>query len=351
MDKKYKAAGIVVEYNPLHNGHIYHINKTKEITDCDVLVAVMSPHFVQRGEPAIIDKFNRTQLALEHGVDIVVELPTHLTLQSAEIFSKSAIQLLSLMKVDHVVYGSESLTRPVLNKPDKLLLDQGYSYAKAKNTNMHKPNQILGAYYEKYAKQYNIQTDIILRTRAYHDKNIYDAISSASAIREAYYNNLPFENNTPVNLNNYTTYNIEALFPFIRYQILLDKDNLASYLLVDEGIENLLYKNAVAYHDYESFLNASVSRRYTESRIRRTLMHILLKTPRNIPNLSQVRILGMNEKGQRYLKQIKKDAPVVTTFKNYEFKDLELKASAILSLISDNKNQLLKQEVGKITII
>lgn len=351
MEKKLTASGIVVEYNPIHNGHIYHINKTKEISNCDVLIAVMSPHFVQRGEPAIIDKFSRTKLALEHGVDIVIEIPTHLTLQSAEVFSKTAIKLLSLLKVDCVVYGSESLDKPSLSEPDKNLLKQGYSYALAKNTQGFKPNQILGAYYEKYAAEYKIKTARILRTRDYHDNTIYKDVSSASAIRNAYFKKQVYQSTTPVNLDAYNTYHVELAYPLIRYQILTDKDKLKDYLLVDEGIENLLYKNALKYDRYHDFLNASTSRRYTESRIRRTLMHIILKTARNIPDLTSVRVLGMNKRGQAYLKQIKKDAPIVTSFKNYEFKDLELKASAVYSLLNQNKNQLLKEEVGKIIIL
>ncbi len=351
MKNKIKAAGIVVEYNPFHNGHIYHINQTKKITDCDVLIAVMSPHFVQRGEPAIINKFDRTELALKYGIDIVVELPTHLTLQSAEVFSKSALKLLSLMKIDDLVYGSETMDKPELKEPDTNLLKQGYSYARSKNIDALLPNQILGAYYEKYAQLYGIKTHRILRTRAYHDEKIYEDISSASAIRKAFFEKQAYKHSTPVNLDNYLCYRIEDLFELIRYQIIISKDHLSDYLLVDEGIENLLYKNALIHDNYADFLKASVSRRYTESRIRRTLMHILLETPRNLPELSQVRVLGMNQKGQEYLAQIKKEAPIVTSLKDYEFKDLESKASAILNIVKANKNQLLKKEVGKIIII
>lgn len=351
MEKKLSAAGIVVEYNPIHNGHIYHIHKTKEISGCDVLIAAMSPHFVQRGEPAIIDKFSRTKLALEQGVDIVIEIPTHLTLQSAEVFSKTAIKLLSLLHVESIIYGSESLDKPELSEPDKSLLDQGYSYAYAKNTQDFKPNQILGAYYEQYAKEHKIKTDRILRTRDYHDNTIYTDVSSASAIRNAYFSKQTYIRTTPVNLDNFDTYHIEMAYPLMRYQILTEKEKLSSYLLVDEGIENLFYKNALKYDNYTDFLRASTSRRYTESRIRRTLMHIILKTPRNIADLSSVRILGMNKKGQAYLKQIKKDAPIVTSFKNYEFKELELKATAVYAMINPNKNQLLKEEVGKLIIL
>ncbi|MDD2592225.1 MAG: nucleotidyltransferase family protein, partial [Erysipelotrichaceae bacterium] len=95
-----KISGIVVEYNPLHYGHIYHIQKTREITNCDILIAVMSGNFVQRGEPALIDKWQRTKAALDNGVDIVIELPFIYCNQSAKQFAQAAITLLNIAKVD-----------------------------------------------------------------------------------------------------------------------------------------------------------------------------------------------------------------------------------------------------------
>lgn len=351
MKKKLKAAGVIVEYNPFHYGHKYHLEETKKLTQCDVLVAVMSPHFVQRGEPAIIDKWERTEIALKHGADLVIELPTHLTLQSAEIFAKSSVELLSLAKVETLVYGSEDLKKPHLSSLDKDLLDQGYSYAQAKNVKNFKPNQILGAYYEKYAKEYGVKASRILRTVAYHDLQLHEKISSASAIRQAHFNHQDTRHTTPIDLNQYLTSRIESFYPFIRYQILSEKEVLNSYLLVDEGIENLFYKLAFKYEHFEDFIQHATSRRYTKSRIQRTLMHILLKTPRNIESLNSFRVLGMNKTGQQYLNQIKKEAPVVTSFKNYQFKNLETKSTAIYSLINPKKSPLLKKEAGTIIIL
>ncbi|NLW14866.1 MAG: nucleotidyltransferase family protein [Erysipelothrix sp.] len=351
MNKKYHATGIIVEYNPLHNGHIYHIGKSKEITQCDVLIAVMSPHFVQRGEPAIIDKWARTQLALEQGVDIVIELPTHITLQSAEVFAKGALKLLSMVKVDSIVYGSESLDKPLLNEIDKSLIEQGYSYAFAKNKTSAGPNQILGAYYENFAHKYNIDTHIVKRTQDYHDLSIDKEFASASAIRNAYLHQLKYQNTTPVNLDLYSTYHIKDAYPFIRYQILSQKEKLKEYLLVDEGIENLFYKLAKEHETYDGFLNGAISRRYTRSRIQRTLCHILLETPRILPEISAVRILGMSQVGRKYLHTIKHDTNLVTSFKDYPFKDLEEKSTALYVLLNPKENPLLKREMGPPIII
>lgn len=350
MKQKTRATGIIVEYNPFHNGHQYHLQQTKLISEGDVLIAVMSPHFVQRGEPAILDKWERTQIALEQGVDLVVELPTHLTLQSAEIFAKYSLTLLSLLKVDELVYGAESLDKPTLQTLDKNLLKKGYSYAKAKNTLAYQPNQILGAYYEKYAQKYHIKTQRILREVSYHDETLHSHIASASAIRKAHFEGLNTHSQTPLDLRLFDTTQIELAYPLIRYAIISQKEHLNNYLLVDEGIENLLYKLALKHTRYEDFIQEATSKRYTKSRIQRTLCHILLQTPKEIKPLNSVRILGMNKKGQAYLKEIKNDAPIVTSFKHYQFKDLETKATQLYALINPKKNPLIEKEAGPILI-
>ena len=104
-----QAVGIITEYNPFHNGHIYHIQQAKKLTGADVVVAVMSGNFVQRGEPALFDKWQRTQMALENGVDLVIELPTFFAVQPSHIFADGAIQLLSALGV--ILYLAVSIQR------------------------------------------------------------------------------------------------------------------------------------------------------------------------------------------------------------------------------------------------
>jgi len=101
------VCGIVVEYNPFHNGHVYHIEQARKITNCDLLIAIMSPTFMQRGEPAIINKFERTKFALEYGVDLVVELPSVYAIQSANHFAYGALKLLNELGINYLVFGSE----------------------------------------------------------------------------------------------------------------------------------------------------------------------------------------------------------------------------------------------------
>lgn len=349
MKDKLKAVGIVVEYNPFHNGHIYHITKTKEISDGDVLVAVMSPNFVQRGEPSFIDKWERTKVALEHGVDLVIEIPTHLTLQSAETFAKTALQILSWAKIETLVYGSESLDKPVLTTVDKDLLSQGNSYAKAKNTNYMQANQILGAYYEKYAKLHSILTKRIKRTNSYSSLSIENTISSASAIRHNFLSNIDVSHTTPMNFNSMSITTLAQAYPFIKYQLLTDP-NLSSYLLVDEGIENLFVKLAKQFNDIDSFLDNAISKRYTRSKIQRTLCHILLKTPKVYPEMESARILGMSQTGQAYLAQLE-STKLTTSFKKHSLKDMEEKSTAVYSLLNKKGTPILLREMGPPIII
>ena len=103
-----KATGIVVEYNPFHNGHKYHLQKTKELNPNNIIIAVMSGDFVQRGEPSIIDRWTKTKMALANGVDLVIELPVFYSSQSAEIFAKGAVGILEELKCESMVFGSES---------------------------------------------------------------------------------------------------------------------------------------------------------------------------------------------------------------------------------------------------
>ncbi len=184
MKNNLKACGIVVEYNPFHNGHIHHINESRKASKCDVLIAVMSPNFVQRGEPAFVNKYDRIQAALDHGVDLIIELPSYYALQSADYFAHAAIRLLKLMAVDSVVYGVEDLdfTHATFNEES---FKQGNSYAKAHDSKSSLPNNILASCYEKELLNTDIKPIRIQRTNSYTSLDSSEAISSASAIRFA----------------------------------------------------------------------------------------------------------------------------------------------------------------------
>lgn len=345
MDKKLTVTGIIVEYNPFHNGHIYHINKAKEITKCDVLIAVMSPQFVQRGEPAFINKFDRTEAALNAGVDIIIELPTYYALQAADHFAKAAITLLQLMEIDHLVYGVEDLDITP-NSFDSDSIKQGHSYAKAFQSSNSTPNNILALAYEAIIANTSIKGHRIKRTNDYLGTNIDSSISSATAIRKAHTDQLDTSHTTPMTFN--ITHQLEDYDTLIRYALISQTpDQLREYLLVAEGIEHLFKKHENL--PLNDLIEACISARYTRSRIKRTLLNILLGHRKDTPaSLSQARVLGFNTNGQTYLKQIKNDAVKYTTsFKNYFNKDLEINATQIYTLVKSKETQdnLFKQEL------
>ena len=346
MTNKLRACGIIVEYNPLHNGHIYHINQAKNVTQCDVLIAIMSPQFTQRGEPAFVDKWQRTQAALDAGVDIILELPTYYVLQSADYFAMAAIKLLQHLSIDDLVYGVESLNFDEKASFNEALMDQGASYALAMG--QKGPNNILAQCYEKELEMTSIQGHRLQRTNDYNSLDIENIISSASAIRYAHHNKNDVSHTTPMVFKDYHI--LSEYEAFIHYALISQTpEQLKQYLLVDEGIEYLFKKHQNL--PLNELIEACTSKRYTRSRIKRTLLNILLKHRKDTPaSLDQVRILGFNQNGQEYLKHIKNDDVHYTpSFKNYINKDMELLATQIYALpkSQDIQNTLFQLELDQ----
>lgn len=354
--------GIVVEYNPFHNGHIYHINKAKEITNPDLLIAITSGNFSQRGEISIINKFDKTKAALDNGVDLVVELPYIYTVQNASIFGAKSIELLNKLHVDNVVFGSESNNLEELKDFTnynididhlKEIMDEGNSFPKAYGllAGSLYPNDILAISYLKAIKDTGIKPYIIQRTNSYHGLELNE-ISSAKAIRQAIKDNKDYSLATPIKIDS-PLFN-DDLYPFIQRLLLTSNSNeLKDIFLVSEGIENLLIKNAGLYDTYDEFINASISKRYTKARIQRILLNIINNIKKedvsNLEPLNYIRVLGFNSKGQEYLKSFRKDEDfnIVTQFKNIPstYKDIEWKVSNLYASYLDNRLDYLKQEL------
>jgi len=203
-----RRIGIICEYNPFHNGHLYHINKIKEMFPDSIIVLVMSGNFTQRGEVSLINKWDKTDIALTYGVDIVVELPFVFAVQSADIFARASIQLLSSLNIDTLVFGSETndiqkltlLAQTQINNKeyDKLVrnyLEDGINYPTALSKalfeitgkKVDKPNDILGVSYirEILIQNKNIEAVCIKRNNDYNSIELNDSITSASSIRYA----------------------------------------------------------------------------------------------------------------------------------------------------------------------
>lgn len=359
--------GIIAEYNPFHNGHIYQIKKVKEMYPDSLIVVVTSTSFCQRGDLSIINKWNKTKIALDNGVDLVVELPFVYSTQSADIFAKGALEILNNLKVDTLVFGSESndidkltkLAEKQLNQDNKLIkeyLKEGLNYpdalSKAINSDVKEPNDLLAISYIKeiLKNKYKIKPVSIKRTNKYHGETLDNDIVSATAIRK---------NLDKKDLNIYLPkeeikdlYKIDNdyLFKLLKYKIISDKNILNTYQMVDEGIENKIKKVINESNNLEELIANIKSKRYTYNKIKRMLVHILTSfTKEEAKNIKvdYIRVLGFNKKARTYLNKIKKDIaiPLITSYKNNnsEVLNIEYRITNIYSLIVKD-NDLINRE-------
>ncbi len=376
------VAGIIVEYNPLHYGHIHHIKETRRLSGCDILIAVMSGNVVQRGEFSSVDKFQKTQWAIQSGVDIVVELPGVFSLQNANIFAHTSIQLLNSLGVQSIYFGSESgdisplktsaeiMRTDAFNERIKSYLKQGFSFpssadkalsALSGNSLHQNPNDILGIQYINavYDINPNIHIDTIKRIDSgYYDSfDVQKRIQSATAIRKRIEDNESIEMVVPDYVNkDYDKYiNVNDYFPFIRYNLAKHTSQSLNRIFgCEEGIENYLIKSA-ASPDFESLINTLSTRRYTHAKIKRTLMFMMLNIEKNALtdfSVPYIRLLGMNQQGQAYISTIKNDLslPLITKLKRtrHPYLDIELRISQIYTLISGR--DIYRQEFAPVMI-
>ena len=351
--------GIIAEYNPFHNGHIYHINKIKELYPNSIIILVLNGYFLERGEISIESVKNKTLLALENNVDIVIELPFIFGSNSADIFSDASIELLHYLGVKKIVFGSESgdvnklydMANISLNKDYdskvKEYLKKGVNYPTALNlalkTNISTPNDLLGLSYIKtiLKHKYDIEAIAIKRTNDYHDIENNSNVVSASNIRNKIINNEDINKYVPttkyINKIDYDLY-----FKLLKYKIIND-DNLDKYLTVDEGIDNRLKRIINECNNINDLINKTKSKRYTYNRINRMFIHILIGLTKNdkekcLKN-EYIRLLGFNDKGKKYINSIKKDTniPIVSSLKNINstIKDYDIKAYEIYNMLVD----------------
>lgn len=368
MDK----IGIICEFNPFHNGHKYFIDEIKNKYPDSTIILVMSSNFTQRGDSSLINKWDKTDVALNNNVDLVVELPTIYTIQSADTFSYAAVKLLSLLKVEYIVFGSETNDINTLSevakkqlskdydKKVKMYLDEGINYPtalnKALNVKIDKPNDILALSYirEIIKNKYNIKPISIKRTNDYHNQKLNNKITSATSIRENI--NKKIKKYVPSNSYKYLKKNLSITnnyFNLLKYKIISEINELNKYLDVDEGIENKIKKEIYNSNSLDELINNVKSKRYTYSKLKRMFMHILLgitKEKNDNKKINYIRILGFNKKGQEHLNKIKKeiDIPIYTKF-NKELEE-ELRITGIYSSIFDIniQNELIKKEITEL---
>ena len=371
--------GIICEYNPFHNGHLYQIQKIKEKYPDSILVAVVSSTFTQRGTVSILNKWTKTKIALDNHIDIVIELPFVYATQSSDIFAKGAVALLNKLKVTRIIFGTErdnlnelslsadiQLNNKEYHKLVKLYLSKGLNYPTATNKALEDltgqvvttPNDLLALSYIKEIKSnnYQIKYENIKRTSPYHGTEINNNITSASNIRKLYQENKDIDNLIPYSKEQLYKVDMNKFLPLLKYQIFLNQDNLNNYQTVDEGIEGRIIKYITKSSTYEELINNIKTKRYTYNKISRMLLHILTsftkEEAQNI-NIDYIRLLGFSPNGKHYLNKIKKelDVPLITGYKKNISKvlDIELRTTKIYTLIIGN--ELLLEEYRNKPII
>ncbi|PMC38329.1 nucleotidyltransferase [Bacillus sp. UMB0899] len=392
--------GIVVEYNPLHNGHLFHLNESKKITNADVVIAVMSGYFLQRGEPALVSKWTRTEMALASGVDIVVELPYAFATQKAETFANGAVSILDALYCDFLCFGSEAgkiepflLTNELLSQSneyyDALIqkyMKTGVSYPKAQTLafqnlcsgehqssyiDLSLPNNILGYHYVKaiHDQRSKMKPTTIKRTSAgYHDLHFHSpTIASATSIRKAIFSgNLQIDAYVPDQtfklINNYeekykSLHQWECYFQLLKYRIMtMSLDDINAIYEVEEGLEYRLKQHIQKATSFQNFMERIKTKRYTWTRLQRLCTHILTNTTKSQINKltmqksSYIRLLGMSDIGQKYLSEHKKkvNLPIISKLSTSQdsLLDLDIKAAHTYFMIMPEpiRTKLLQKE-------
>ncbi|MDC4239109.1 nucleotidyltransferase [Clostridium tertium] len=386
--------GIITEYNPFHNGHLYHLNSAKKETNCDGVVCVMSGNFVQRGEPALIDKWKRAEIAILNGVDLVIELPTFYALSSAEFFAKGSISILdSISVIDNIFFGSECGNISYLEKIAKTLtlesfdlqskikenLKSGMTFAKARELSLKdilkddsleevlsSSNNILGIEYIK--SLINLNSSILPITlkregSRYNDKSLTSTFASATSIRENLKKDLSLgelEKYLPsASLDilyslkeiNYPFIFEKEMYPYIRYKLLTNCINFNNLFEIKEGLDNKFLKEICNSDSYEDLIFKVKSKRYTYTKISRLMAQIYLSLDKYSheelikPTNLYARVLGFNNTGRAILKEMKKKSkiPIITKVPkniNNPLLGLDIQATKAYSILNNKLNPL-----------
>lgn len=371
-----KVIGIIAEYNPFHNGHKYQIEYIKEKYPDSIIVVCMSSSFTQRGDISILNKFDKTKIAMMNGVDLIVELPYVYTTQSGDIFAKYGVKILKELKIDMLCFGTETnnideitnnaniqLKNKKFDPKVKEYLDTGVNYPTALNnalkdlggTCINKPNDLLALSYVKEIISNNYKIDLfnIKRTNDYHDLESNDKIVSASNIRNKLLNKLDFKKQVSDEvydiLKNKQFNN--KYFEYLKYKIISeDVNSIDKYLDVDEGLA-IRIKNVIdESNSLEELIQNIKTKRYTYNKISRMLNHILcsytVKEKKETNKLEYIRVLGFSVNGQKYLNKIKNDikVPILNKYdtKTYKALEIEKRVTDIYSLIYED---ISKEEI------
>lgn len=406
-----KVLGIIAEYNPFHNGHLYHIEQSKELVHPDYTVCIVSGNFVQRGNVSIIDKWSKAEMALNGGANLVIELPTIYSVSSAENFSEGCIKILDSLKLDTVLsFGSECGDINVLDQFAEILyqeppeyksllnheLQTGISYPKARENallmyvnNIRKyantlscPNNILGVEYLKAIKKLksNVLPITLKRYAVDHDEEeIVDSFASSTHIRELLCENksisklvprytyeiLARQINSGKSVLDIVAFEREILYALRR----LSLNSIKNLPDVNESLANSFLAAINSCNSYNEVLNKVKSKSYTMSRLQRILVYALLGiTKEDMAEAKKakpyIRVLGVDEKGRQLLSELAKSnqkLPVITSVKDFyntsnnrvlnRMLDLDVLATNIYTLEYLNDSQANLDYTQKIVTI
>lgn len=371
-----KAVGIIAEFNPFHNGHRFILNYAKHKSQAEVLIVVMSGNFLQRGEPALINKWRRTQAALANGADLVIELPFTAATESAENFARGGVQLLHDLHCDTLCFGTENgdtipyealavFFQQETARFDELIqerLAEHYTYPNAltaaweelthdtwPDIDFRQPNVLLGLQYaiSNQLGNHPMQLLPLNRIGAQHsDEHIaHEAFASGTAIRsrllEGHDITAFIPENTQQLVIEATKHTWADYWPLLHYQLLLQSPaQLSLYHGISEGIEYRLINAAKKANAFNEWLSLVKTKRYTVNRIQRMALNILMQLTEADFQLQQQKpyhhLLGMSSAGQAYLKQSKKTRsfPMVATFSKAppEYTVIDEKATTLYQL-------------------
>ncbi|MGL4655104.1 MAG: nucleotidyltransferase [Sarcina sp.] len=389
-----KISGLITEYNPFHLGHNFHLENCKKDTNADAIICVMSGNFVQRGIPALTDKWSRAKMALDAGIDLVVELPTLYAVSSAEHFAFGAISLLNNLNViDNVYFGSEAgsvelitLVANILANEPKIFrellkenLSKGLPFPKARAKSLetyivnyekteldisnlevflNSSNNILGIEYCKSITRLKSSIKPLTLKRegsSYNDTSTSDHLfASATAIRT----NI-FANENLDSIKKFlpeSSYNIltakknfadpSSMFNYIKYQLMLYPSILRDIEDASEGLDNKILNELKVAKDYNDLITRCKSKRYTHTRISRILCHIFLGIDRELYKFiktppTYLRVLALNQTGAKILKEIKKNSDIEIITKlpkkiSNPLLEFDIKATNLYSLLNND---------------
>lgn len=340
-----KTLAIISEFNPFHKGHKYLLDEAKKQTNAELSLSIMSGDYVQRGEPAIIDKFSRADSAMKAGFDMVVEMPSFISLQSAEYFAIGSIKILEKIGIDYLCFGIEKLNPDEFLEKVDILIEKSYELEELTKNNLHNSSftkarydatcQLLGE--NNFITSNNILALEYIRAIRKIDSKIKpvpikrisslnkeselkkENISSSTAIRKNIFND--YKDHVPnfsyevieESIQKFGIPSMDYEYEIFKYLLLIDQKPIDNILGYEDGIENYLWKIAVKNQNFSSFLEEATTKRYTSSRIKRLVLNFILdnESYMNDFDIDFYKVLAFN-KNSEYIFRNSKSMPVLT---------------------------------------